>query len=84
MHSSRELRSSSFEITVGDREVRLVDLFEGFGEQDRLGLVIRRPCGAVGASALITAAITAFYDLHRARGPDFFVYPRRGRGEALH
>jgi len=75
MHSSRELRSSSFEITVGDREVRLVDLFEGFGEQDRLGLVIRRPCGAVGASALITAAITAFYDLHRARGPDFFVYP---------
>lgn len=75
MHSSRELRSSLFEITVGDREVRLVDLFEGFGEQDRLGLVIRRPCGAVGASALITASITAFYDLHRARGPDFFVYP---------
>jgi hypothetical protein len=61
MHSSRELRSSSFEITVGDREVRLVDLFEGFGERDRLGLVIRRPCGAVGASALLTAAITAFY-----------------------
>jgi hypothetical protein len=75
MHSSRELRSSSFEITVGDREVRLVELFDGFGEHDRLGLVIRRPCGAVGASALITAAITAFYDLHRARGPDFFVYP---------
>jgi hypothetical protein len=75
MHSSRELRSSSFEITVGGREVRLVDLFGGFGEHDRLGLVIRRPCGAVGASAVITAAITAFYDLHRSRGPDFFVYP---------
>jgi hypothetical protein len=75
MHSSRELRSSSFEITVGGREVRLVDLFDGFGERDRLGLVIRQPCGAVGASALITAAITAFYDLHRARGADFFAYP---------
>jgi hypothetical protein len=75
MHSSRELRSSSFEITVGDREIRLVDLLEGFGEHDRLGLVIRRPCGGVGASALITATITAFYDLHRARGPDFFIYP---------
>ncbi len=75
MHSSRELRSSSFEITVDGREVRLVDLFDGFGEHDRLGVVIRRPCGGVGASALITAAITAFYDLHRARGPDFFVYP---------
>jgi hypothetical protein len=75
MHSSRELRSSSFRITVDGREVRLVDLFDGFGEHDRLGLVIRQPCGAVGASALITATITAFYDLHRARGPDFFIYP---------
>jgi hypothetical protein len=75
MHSSRELRSSMFKITVGGRQVRLVDLFEGFGEHDRLGVVISRPCGGVGASALITATITAFYDLHRARGPDFFVYP---------
>jgi hypothetical protein len=75
MHSSRELRSSSFEITVGDREVRLVDLLDGFGEHDRLGVVVRRPCGAVGASALITATITAFYDLQRAQDPDFFVYP---------
>jgi hypothetical protein len=75
MHSSRELRSSSFEITVGAREVQLVELFDGFGEHDRLGVVLRRPCGAVGASALITATITAFYDLQRARGPDFFVYP---------
>jgi hypothetical protein len=50
-------------------------VFEGFGEQDRLGVVMSRPCGAVGASALITATITAFYDFHRARGDDFFVYP---------
>jgi hypothetical protein len=75
MHSSRELRSSSFEVTVAGREVRLVDLFDGFSEHDRLGVVLRAPCGGVGASALITATITAFYDLHRARGPDFFVYP---------
>jgi hypothetical protein len=75
MHSSRELRSSLFEITVGGRAVRLVELFDGFDEHDRLGVVIRRPCGGVGASAVITATITAFYDLHRARGPDFFVYP---------
>ena len=57
------------------RAARLEDLFEGFGEQDRLGVVMSRPCGAVGASALIAATITAFYDLHRARGEDFFVYP---------
>ena len=75
MHSSRELRSSSFDIRVDGRPARLEDVFEGFGEQDRLGVVMSRPCGAVGASALITATITAFYDLHRARGADFFVYP---------
>lgn len=75
MHSSRELRSSSFEVRVDGRPARLQDLFDGFGEQDRLGVVMSRPCGAVGASALIAATITAFYDFHRARGDDFFVYP---------
>jgi hypothetical protein len=75
MHSSRELRSSSFEVRVDGRPARLEDVFEGFTEQDRLGVVMSHPCGAVGASALITATITAFYDFHRARGRDFFVYP---------
>jgi hypothetical protein len=75
MHSSRELRGSSFELRADGRRARLEDVFEGFGQQDRLGVVMSRPCGAVGASALITATITAFYDFHRARGPDFFVYP---------
>jgi hypothetical protein len=75
MHSSRELRSSSFEVRVDGRPAGIPDLFEGFGEQDRLGVVMRSPCGAVGASTLITATITAFYDLYRARGDEFFVYP---------
>jgi hypothetical protein len=75
MHSSRELRSSSFEVSVDGRPARLEDLFEGFGEQDRLGVVMSRPCGAVGASALISATITAFYDVQRARATDFFIYP---------
>ena len=75
MHSSRELRSSSFEIEVGGAATTLEELFEGFDEHDRLGVVLTRPCGAVGASALIAATITAFYDIQRARGPDFFVYP---------
>lgn len=75
MHSAQELRTSSFRVTVAGEEVRIVDLFDGFGEHDRLGVVVGRPCGAVGASALITATITAFYDLQRARGDDFFIYP---------
>jgi hypothetical protein len=75
MHSSQELRSSSFEIAVAGRRARLEDLFEGFDEHDRLGVVMSEPCGAVGASALITATITAFYDIQRARAPEFFIYP---------
>ena len=40
MHSSRELRSSLFEIEVAGRRSRLDELFEGFGEQDRIGVVM--------------------------------------------
>lgn len=75
MHSSEELRSSLFEISVAGRPARLVELFEGFTEHDRLGVVLSRPGAALGASALITATITAFYDIQRSRGPGFFVYP---------
>jgi len=75
MHSAQELRSSSFRLEVDGRDARLVDLFHGFDEHDRLGVVVRRPCGAVGASALITATVTAFYDIQRARADDFFIYP---------
>lgn len=64
-----------FEISVAGRRARLIDLFAGFDEHDRLGVIIDRPGGGLGASALITAAITAFYDTQRARGPDFFIYP---------
>jgi hypothetical protein len=64
-----------FEIGIAGRHARLDELFEGFGEHDRLGLVVRRQCGAVGASGLITASVTAFYDIQRGRGPDFFIYP---------
>jgi hypothetical protein len=64
-----------FEIELGGRPARLGELFEGFDEHDRLGLVMRSPCGAVGASALISATVTAFYDIQRSRGTDFFIYP---------
>jgi hypothetical protein len=75
MHSSRELRSDGFDLSVGGRSATVADLFQGFSEDDRLGVLVRRPCGAVGASTLICATITAFYDIQRARGPEFFVYP---------
>jgi hypothetical protein len=75
VHSSRELRSSAFDVRVEGEAAALADVLEGFGAADRVGVVARRPCAAVGASALLLAAVTAFYDLQRARSEDFFIYP---------
>jgi hypothetical protein len=75
VHSSRELASSSFTISIDGAPATVGDLLPGFTDADRLGVVIRRPCGAVGASALLLAAITAFYDIQRGRAEEFFIYP---------
>jgi hypothetical protein len=64
-----------FAIAVSGRPASIEELFPSFGEHDRLGVVMRKPCGAVGASALIAATITSFYDIQRSRGSDFFIYP---------
>jgi hypothetical protein len=77
MHTATELSSSAFAIDISGRPASLNEVFSGFTERDRLGVVVRRPCGATGASALILAAVTSFYDGQRERhGPDgFFIYP---------
>ena len=64
-----------FRLTVDGQASSLDDIFPGFHAQDRLGVVVRCPGGALGASALIMAAITGFYDIQRASGRDFFIYP---------
>jgi hypothetical protein len=53
----------------------LGDILPGFDDRDRLGVVVREPGGGLGASTLILAAITTFYDIQRERGEDFFIYP---------
>jgi hypothetical protein len=75
VHSSRELHSSSFRITVDSAPGTIEDVLPDFAETDRVGLVVRRPCGVVGASALLLAAVTAFYDIQRVLSDDFFIYP---------
>ena len=74
MHSSRELRSCAFDVRIDGAEATLADVLEGFEAADRVGVVARRPCAVVGCSALLMAAITAFYDVQRARSEDFFAY----------
>lgn len=75
MHTADELTSDSFTLTVAGQPAQLADVFPGFDERDRVGVVISKPCGAVGASALVLACVTAFYDAQRAHSDEFFVYP---------
>jgi hypothetical protein len=73
MHTSA-LRSEQFEITVEGCPATIADVFPGFDERDRLGIVIHDDLGAAGAGSLILAAVTAFYDRLRATGEEFFAY----------
>jgi hypothetical protein len=77
MHTATELSSAAFAIDVSGRPAGVSEIFPGFTDRDRLGVVVRRPCGATGASALILSAVTSFYDVQRGRhGPDgFYIYP---------
>jgi hypothetical protein len=75
MHTSRELRSTDFRITVAGRPAAFEAVFPGFTDLDRLGVVIGADYGAAGASTVILAAVTAFYDRLRERGGAFFAYP---------
>ena len=77
MHTAQELSSGMFALEVAGRPAGFEDLFPGFAESDRVGVIVRRPCGATGASTLILAAVTAFYDFQRQkRGSEgFFIYP---------
>jgi len=75
MHTASELFASSFAIRVDGQPGQIADVYPDFTADDRLGVVIARPLGAIGASLAILAAVTAFYDIQRARSDDFWIYP---------
>jgi hypothetical protein len=74
MHTTTTLRSADFEIIADGRRGAIETLLPGFTEQDRLGIVVTGDRAAAGASTLILAAVTAFYDRLRMAGTPFFAY----------
>jgi hypothetical protein len=75
MHSSDELSSGDFAIRIDGERASLADVLPGFDGRSRLGVVLRDDFGVVGASGLLLAAVTAFYDAMRERYPSgFFRY----------
>jgi hypothetical protein len=75
VHTSTELRSDHFTITVAGQPASIDSLFPGFTLHDRLGIVLVSDWAGAGASTVVLAAVTAFYDRLRAEQDEFFAYP---------
>ncbi|MBS1881572.1 MAG: hypothetical protein JSS97_01285 [Actinobacteria bacterium] len=67
MHTARELDQALFSVRIGGQAATRDDLFPDWQADDRLGVVIAEPFGAVGATHLVQLAITAFYDARPRR-----------------
>lgn len=74
MHT-QNLDPSLLDIRLHGKSARLAELFPRWGASDRLGVIVASPMGAVGAAALIAAAIGRFYEARQERGARAWVYP---------
>lgn len=75
MHVATLLSSDMFQTRIGGRPATADDLFPGWTEFDRFGLVIDEPLGGVGATHLLQSAMMAFYDIKPGRRASRAVYP---------
>ena len=84
MHTIDIMSYKDFDFEVDGHTASLEDIFPGYNENDRIGVLVRRPGGGMGASALLMSALTRFYDFHRPHlgdelgklriYPEFFVF----------
>ena len=79
MHTSQALRSSHFEYRSPESGGRVAfsAFCAGYHEQDRVGVVSPHlEDGVLHTAYALLALTTAFYDVQRAGGSDFFIYPQ--------
>ncbi|TDK64308.1 hypothetical protein E2K98_04965 [Bacillus salipaludis] len=80
MHTRNMMGSNDFDIEVKGQSALLEEIFEGFNEYDRIGVVVRETAGGIGASALLMSAVARFYDFFRPQlgfKPDqLVIYPQ--------
>jgi len=84
VHTTKVIGIDDFEFKINDVKCSFEELLPGFHQYDRLGIVVREPAGSAGASALLMAAVTRFYDFYRQdltdeEGglriyPDYFIF----------
>lgn len=65
MHTINMMSYKDFNFEINGERGLLEDIFPRFNERDRIGVVVRQTAGGLGASALLMAALTRFYDFHR-------------------
>ncbi|MDT8861352.1 hypothetical protein N0O92_14020 [Alkalihalobacillus sp. MEB130] len=65
MHTTKDLKSTDFQIERENELVQFDDVLQRFSQFDRIGIIVRQPCGSIGASAFLLATITRFYDFFR-------------------
>ncbi|MFE3028213.1 hypothetical protein [Nocardia tengchongensis] len=75
MHTATQLNESMFSVELDGTVATLGELFPAWGPNDRFGIVVHEPFGAIGASLLIQAAITAFFDCVPERRTSIAQYP---------
>ncbi len=79
MHTSQALRSSHFEYRRpgADGRVAFSAFCADYHDQDRVAVVSPRlEDGVLHTAYALLALTTAFYDVQRANGGDFFIYPQ--------
>jgi hypothetical protein len=62
------LRTEAFRVEVDGRPATIDEVFPSWEPNDRVGVVMFSPLGAVGASLLLQLAIARFYEERRAAG----------------
>ena len=75
MHTATQLAMTDFEVVVDGDVVPVEGLFPGWGDHDRLGLLVDEPYGGLGASLLLAYAVLNFYETKPARRHDSPAYP---------
>ena len=74
MHTSYQLKESNFAISLCGVGSTRDDVFPDWTSHDRVGIVVDKPFGGVGASLLLQVSITLFYDVCQKRKTEPF-YP---------
>lgn len=89
MHVVTLLKSDMFDIDIAGTRSTFAELMPDWNAHDRFGLVIDDALGGLGASHLLQAAMSAFYDVKPSRRNELTVYPEIyafhiGKGHGTH